>query len=258
MATVAGVWAYLDSPGPIAFAHRGAHFEDGVTENSMAAFERAVALGYRYVETDVHATADGVLVAFHDSKLDRVTDRHGPIGALPWSEVRRARLAEGDGGVPLLEDLLGTWPELRVNIDAKADPAIEPLVEVIRRMGAHDRVCLGAFADARLTELRRRTGGRVCTSMGPREVARLRAASLGVPVGRFAAACAQVPTRRGAIPIVDRRFVEAAHGRHLHVHVWTVDDEDEMVRLLDLGVDGVMTDRPDLLKSVLQRRGDWR
>ena len=251
------MWAYLDHPGPIAFAHRGAHFEDGVTENSLAAFERAVQLGYRYVETDVHATADGVLVAFHDDRLDRVTDGNGAIARLRWAEVKAARLAEGDGGVPLLEDLLGTWSDLRVNVDAKADNAVGPLVDVIERTGAHDRVCLAAFSDRRLTELRQRTAGKVCSSMGPREVARLRAASMGVPVGRFASACAQVPTRQGRIPLVDRRFVEAAHGRHLHVHVWTVDDEAEMTRLLDLGVDGIMTDRPDVLKALLERRGEW-
>ena len=257
VATVAGVWAYLDHPGPLAFAHRGAHFEDGVTENSMAAFARAVELGFRYVETDVHATADGVLVAFHDDRLDRVTDGRGAIADLAWRDVRAARLAEGDGGVPLLEDLLGTWPDLRVNIDAKADTAVDPLLEVLDRTGAHDRVCLAAFSDRRLTELRRRTGGKVCTSMGPREVARLRAASLGVPVGRFTSACAQVPTRRGPVTLVDRRFVEAAHGRRLHVHVWTVDDEAEMAALLDIGVDGLMTDRPDVLKALLRARGQW-
>ena len=249
-------WPFLDHDGPIAFAHRGAHFEDGITENSVAAFARAVELGFRYVETDVHATVDGVLVAFHDDVLDRTTDRTGRINDVPWSDVKAARLREGDGGVPLLEDLLGAWPDLRVNIDAKADPAVEPLVEVIRRTDAWDRVCLAAFSDRRLDRLRALTGNRCCTSMGPREVARLRAASVHIPTGRseFAAACAQVPTHQGPVPIVDRRFVAAAHDRGLQVHVWTIDDRAEMVRLLDLGVDGIMTDRPDVLLDVLARR----
>lgn len=247
---------YLEHDGPIAFAHRGAHFEDGITENSTAAFARAVALGFTYVETDVHATADGKLVAFHDDVLDRTTDGTGRLIDLPWSTVQRARLIEGDGGVPLLEDLLGAWPDLRVNIDAKADTAVEPLVDVIRRLDAWDRVCLAAFSDRRLERLRRRTGNRCCSSMGPREVARLRAASVRVPTGRaeFAADCAQVPTHQGPIPIVDRRFVAAAHARGLHVHVWTIDDRPEMERLLDLGVDGIMTDRPDVLLDVLTSR----
>lgn len=247
-------WPFLDHDGPIAFAHRGAHFEDGITENSSAAFARAVELGFRYVETDVHATADGVLVAFHDDVLDRTTDGTGRINDLPWSTVKAAQLREGDGGVPLLEDLLGAWPDLRVNIDAKADPAIAPLADVIRRTNAWDRVCLAAFSDRRLDRLRALTDNRCCTSMGPREVARLRAASLRLPAGTFAAACAQVPTHQKGLPIVDRRFVAAAHERGLQVHVWTIDDRDEMTRLLDLGVDGIMTDRPDVLLDVLARR----
>lgn len=249
-------WPYLEHPGPIPFAHRGAHVGQGAAENTMGAFAAAVALGYRYVETDVHTTADGVLVAFHDDRLDRVTDREGLIAELPWAEVKRARL-EGDEGVPLFEDLLGTWPDLRVNVDAKHNESVAPLAAAIERTGAHDRVCLAAFSDRRLNELRRLTGGRACSSMGPRDVARLRAASMGVPSGRFAAACAQVPTRQGPIPLVDRRFVLAAHDRGLRVHVWTIDEPDEMRRLLDLGVDGIMTDRPDLLRAVLEERGQW-
>ncbi len=223
----------------------------------MSAFAAAVELGYRYVETDVHTTADGVVVAFHDDHLDRVTDRVGRIDELPWSEVQRARLAGGEG-VPLLEDLLGTWPSLRVNIDPKHDAAVAPLVEVIERTKAHDRICLGAFSDRRLAALRDLLGDQVCTSLGPRDVARLRAASL-MPggVGRFPGACVQVPPRQGRIPLVDRRFLAAAHRRGLPVHVWTIDERATMETLLDLGVDGLMTDQAALLKHVLVERGQW-
>ncbi len=246
-------WPFLDHPGPIPFAHRGGASE--WPENTMAAFEHAVGLGYRYLETDVHVTADGVVVAFHDDVLDRVTDRRGHIAALPWSEVRQARV---DGqGIPLLEDLLGTWPEACVNIDPKHDASVTPLVEVLDRTQAHDRVCVAAFSDRRLARVRQLTAGRVCTGTGPREVARLRAAAYRVPCGRIAAACAQVPLRWQRMPVVDRRFLDAAHRRSLPVHVWTVDEPAEMERLLDLGVDGIMTDRPAVLKDVLQRRGLW-
>jgi glycerophosphoryl diester phosphodiesterase len=222
----------------------------------MAAFEAAVRLGYRYVETDVHRTADGVLVAFHDDHLDRVTDRTGAIADLPWSEVQHARLTGGQG-VPLLEDLLGSWPDLRVNVDAKSDGAVEPLAEVIERAASIDRVCCGSFSGKRLTRLRKRLGPRLCTSLGPLGTVQLRIASLGIPVGPLPAACAQVPVRRGPVPVVDRRFVAAAHRRGLQVHVWTVDDRAEIEALLDLGVDGLMTDRPALLKEVLTARGAW-
>ncbi len=250
---MAARWPFLDHPGPLAFAHRGGAGD--WPENTMPAFENAVALGYRYLETDVHTTADGVLVAFHDDHLDRVTDRSGLIGALPWVEVRRARV--GGEPIPLLEDLLGTWPEVRVNIDAKHDAAVDPLVAVIERTGAHDRVCVAAFSDARLTRFRRLVGNRVCTATGPREIARVRIAAYGVPTGRTGAACAQVPIRHGRVVLVDRRFLAAAHRRGLPVHVWTIDDPVEMERLLDLGVDGIMTDRPAVLRDVLQRRGQW-
>jgi glycerophosphoryl diester phosphodiesterase len=223
----------------------------------MPAFEHAVGLGYRYLETDVHATVDGVLVAFHDSRLDRVTDRRGVIAELPWDEVRRARL--GASGIPLLAELLTTWPDVRVNIDIKHEGSIQPLVDVLETTGAGDRVCVASFSGKRLDRFRTLTGGRVCTATGPLDIARLRLAGSGrgSAAGRFAAACTQVPVRQGPLVIVDRRFVDAAHGRDLPVHVWTIDDPIEMERLLDLGVDGIMTDRPTVLKEVLVRRGQW-
>ncbi|MCU1463467.1 MAG: glycerophosphoryl diester phosphodiesterase, partial [Acidimicrobiales bacterium] len=173
-------WPFLDWPHPIAFAHRGGAGD--WPENSMLAFEHAVGLGYRYVETDVHVTSDGVLVAFHDDGLDRVTDRAGVIAELPWAEVSAARI-DGREPIVLLEDLLGAWPDLRVNIDPKHDRSVGPLVDVIERTAAHDRVCVGAFSDRRLARLRKLTAGRVCTAMGPADVARLRLASTGVPTG---------------------------------------------------------------------------
>ncbi|MFN2506141.1 MAG: glycerophosphodiester phosphodiesterase [Acidimicrobiales bacterium] len=253
MRTEARRWAFLDHPGPLAFAHRGGAGD--CPENTMAAFERAVGLGYRYLETDAHVTADGVVVAFHDDSLDRLTDRSGRIDALPWSEVREARV-EGHP-VPLLEDVLGTWPDVRVNIDPKHDASITPLVDVLRRTRAFDRVCVGAFSDRRLARFRRLTGNQVCTAMGPADIARLRVAAWGGFTGPFSAACVQVPVRHGRVRLIDQRFLAAAHRRGLAVHVWTIDDEAEMDRLLDLGVDGLMTDRPAVLKEVLTRRGQW-
>jgi glycerophosphoryl diester phosphodiesterase len=202
----------------------------------------------------VHATADGVLLAFHDDRLDRVADRSGVIAELPYADVVKARV--GGEPVPLLEELLGTWPDVRVNIDIKAPAAIGPLVEVLNRTGARDRVCVGSFSQARLTRFRRLTHGRVCTSLGPWEVAALRAGSY-LP-GRPAlvrGAVAQVPVAQGRLRIVDRRFVDAAHHRGVDVHVWTINDAAEMRRLLDLGVDGLVSDYPSVLQEVLAQRG---
>jgi len=218
----------------------------------MPAFAGAVDLGYRYIETDVHLTSDGILLAFHDDHLDRVTDRSGVIADLPYREIRHARV-DGREPIPLFEDLLGTWPEVRINIDPKHDHAVEALAEAIRRTNAIERVCIGAFSDKRLARLRRLLGPRLCTSCGPRAVARLLAGS----ASSFAEDCAQVPSRRNKVVLVNDRFLRLARERHLQVHVWTIDDPTEMHRLLDLGVDGIMTDRPAVLKSVLLSRGEW-
>jgi len=245
---------FLDHPGPIPFAHRGGAGD--WPENTMPAFEAAVALGYRYLETDVHLTADGVLCAFHDDRLDRVTDRTGAIADLPWSEVREARV-DGREPIPLLEDLLGTWPDVRVNIDPKHDSAVDALAEVLTRTASVERVCIGAFSDRRLARLQALLGPRLCTSLGPAAIARLRVASVGPGRSRMPGACVQVPPSYRGAPIVDARFLRAAHRRELPVHVWTIDDPTEMRRLLDLGVDGIMTDRPAVLKDVLVERGQW-
>src|SRR4051794_6530442 len=193
-------FAFLDWPGPIPFAHRGGASE--VPENTMPAFEHAVALGYRYVETDVHVTSDGVLLAFHDDVLDRVTDATGRIDELPWSQVQHAKV-DGREPIPRFEDLLGAWPDLRVNVDPKHDGAVDALVDTLRRCDAVERVCIGAFSDRRLTRVRRLLGPKVCTSLGPAGTARLRSASFGVPSGRFSAPAAQVPVRTGKVTLVD-------------------------------------------------------
>ncbi len=250
----ASPWPFLDHPGPLAFAHRGGAGD--WPENTMPAFEHAVGLGYTYVETDVHTTADGVLVAFHDDQLDRVTDRTGAIADLPWSEVAAA-VVGGSGRVPLLEDILGAFPDVRVNIDPKADRAVEPLAEVILRTGSVDRVCVGAFSDKRLARLRELVGDRLCSSLGPRGTTALIAASKGIPTGQLHAACAQVPVAAKGITITTPALVAAAHDRGMQVHVWTIDDPTEMHRLLDLGVDGIMTDRPAVLLKVLEARSEW-
>jgi glycerophosphoryl diester phosphodiesterase len=222
----------------------------------MPAFEHAIRLGYRYLETDVHVTSDGVLLAFHDDVLDRVTDRTGRIDQLPWSEVQKAKV-DGREPIPLFEDLLGAWPETRVNIDPKHDGAVDALVDALRRCDAIDRVCIGAFSDRRLARVRSLLGPKICTSLGPRNIARLRMASFGLRSGKLPSPCAQVPTGARGVKLVDARFVGCAHDRDIKIHVWTIDDRDEMIRLLDLGVDGIMTDRPAVLKDVLESRGEW-
>ncbi|MGW7042633.1 glycerophosphodiester phosphodiesterase [Streptomyces avermitilis] len=246
---------YLDHPGPIAFAHRGGA-ADGL-ENTMVQFRRAVAAGYRYIETDVHTTSDGKLVAFHDPTLDRVTDGAGRIADLPWADVRHARVA-GSEPVPLFEELLETFPGVRWNVDVKAEPALRPLLDLIERTDAWDRVCVGSFSEARVARAQRLAGPRLATSYGIRGVLGLRLRSWGIPAAlRRSAIAAQVPRSQSGVPVADHRFVRAAHARGLQVHVWTVNDPHEMHQLLDLGVDGIMTDHIDTLRKVLEDRGTW-
>jgi len=244
---------FLDWPAPIPFAHRGGASE--VPENTMPAFEHAVRLGYTYIETDVHVTTDGVLLAFHDFVLDRVTDGNGVVDELPWSVVREAKV-DGREPIPLLEDLLGAWPDVRVNIDPKHDHAVEPLAAVLKKCDAVDRVCIGAFSDERLERVRALLPG-VCTSLGPLGTPQIGLAAQGDEIPELPAPCVQVPTHYLDTEIVTPAFVETAHARGMHVHVWTIDEASEMTRLLDLGVDGIMTDRPKVLRDVLEQRGQW-
>ncbi|SEE83686.1 glycerophosphodiester phosphodiesterase family protein [Jiangella alba] len=257
---MAGIHPYLDRPGPLALAHRG--FSRTGLENSMAAFAAAVELAYDYVETDVHATADGVAVALHDATLDRVTDRTGAVAELPWSEVRRA-LIGGVEPVPALEDVLGSWPSLRVNIDVKSAGAVAPLARVLDRTRAHDRVCVASFSDARRRAVLRRLAAPVASSAGQTLIATFVAAASMPGLRGFAGSvlrgvdCLQVPATFRGIEVVTPATVAAAHAAGRPVHVWTVNEPAEMRRLLDLGVDGLITDRADLLREVLESRGQW-
>ena len=248
---------FLADRAPIAFAHRG--FADGPArgaENSMAAFERAVALGYRYLETDDRVTADGIALAFHDARLDRVTDRTGVVARLPYSVVKGARIG-GREPIPLLTDVLAAWPSVRVNIDVKSDRGVPATVRAVKKTNSVHRVCVGAFSSRRIAAVRRALGPQLVTSLGPREVLGLRTGARRRP-DRLAGRCAQVPAQLGRARFVDARFVAAAHRAGAPVHVWTVNDRAEMARLLDLGVDGIMTDRADVLRDLLVSRGQWR
>ncbi len=245
----------------LAFAHRGGAYHPEIEgmENSLVAFRHAVELGYRYLETDVHATRDGTLFAFHDAALDRVTEHRGDLADLTSTDVARA-LIGGREQIPTMEALLEEFPEVRFNIDIKSDTAVVPLAELVRGTGAHDRVCVGSFSRRRIVEFRRLVGERVATAASPVEAAAFRllpTARLVDLAVRRGAAVLQLPYRRKGLTVVTRGLVRRAHALGLHVHVWTIDEPDQMNELLDLGVDGLMTDRTDLLRDVLLQRGQW-
>ncbi|MDQ6714573.1 MAG: glycerophosphodiester phosphodiesterase, partial [Actinomycetota bacterium] len=263
-----GLHPFLDHPTPIAIAHRGGAEE--FPENTLPAFDAAVELGYTHLETDAHLSADGVVFSFHDHILDRVTDRSGRLSKVSSAEIREADAAyhfspdgtthplRGTGvRVPTMEEVLTRWPGVYVNIDTKSDAVVEPLVDLLRRLDAFHRVCIGSFSDDRLRRVRRLAQRAVCTSMGPGAVTTAWLASRTGRMPRLQADCVQVPVRARRLVVVDRWFVDSAHRAGLQVHVWTIDDETEMRAVLDLGVDAIMTDRPRLLRDVLTASGQW-
>lgn len=252
-------------------AHRGgATYPPNLgIENSHAAFARAVELGYRWLETDVHASSDGVVFAFHDTTLTRLTGQDGSIADLHSTRLAEARIG-GTEPVPTLESLLAAFPDARFNIDVKDERAVQPLVDLLGRLDAWERVCLASFEQRRVLRLRRLAPPGTATSAGRLEVAALRATPPWLPswVDRAAApprttsvwdtvACAQVPVRVRGVPLLTAGFLQTCHARGLAVHAWIVDEPAEMHRLLDLGVDGVISDRIDVLKDVLVERGEW-
>jgi glycerophosphoryl diester phosphodiesterase len=252
---------FLDSPTPLAFAHRGGALleaNDGI-ENTMLAFRNAVDLGYRYLETDVHTSLDGVVYAFHDIELTRMTGTVSAFRDLTSDDID-AIVVGGREPIPRLTHLLATFPDARFNIDVKADDAVEPTLQVLRDADALDRVCLASFSGERLRRIRAGVPG-VPTAFSPAEIALLRFGpfrwlrAFGV---RRGGACLQVPMRARGVTVVTPAFVRHAHALRVPVHVWTVDDPDEMRYLLDIGVDGLMSDRVDVLRDVLRERGEWR
>lgn len=225
----------------------------------MLAFGNAIEWGYRCLETDVQATRDGVLVTFHDATLDRTTDSSGTLTALPWSQVRQARIG-GTEPIPTLDEVLDSF-DATVNIDLKSENATELVAGAVHRHRAEDRVCVVSFDDNRLRRFRRLTGGRIATVCTQSAVA----AVIGSPSVRLDRGIGgdvfQVPVTHRVgplrVPVINRRFLERAHALGRPVHAWTINDSEQMHRLIDLGIDGIITDRIDVLREVLTERGLW-
>ncbi|GAB77362.1 glycerophosphoryl diester phosphodiesterase [Austwickia chelonae] len=249
--------------GPLALAHRGGtrYAPTRGKENTLKAFAAAVDLGYRYLETDVHLTSDGVLLALHDDRLERVSDISGAVAEMTFEEVRRARIG-GSEPIPTLRELFTAFPDAHFNIDLKAEgtgPALWALLEEIQ---AHDRVCVSSFSRSRLWAFRRLSRGRVATAAGRWGITWLRFAP--APLARWIhspAVAYQIPLHRKimgrSVTVLTPQFLATAQRTGAQVHVWTIDDIDQMRELFDMGVDGLFTDRIDVLAQVLQERGAW-
>lgn len=245
---------YLANRRFIGFAHRGGGKEQ--PENTEIAFKAAADLGYSHIELDVQATKDGILIVFHDDYLDRVTSGSGKISRLPYSEVSRAKIA-GTEPIMTLEEALIRFPDLCFNIDIKTEHALQPTIDLVKRMNCLDRICLASFSDKRLAAVRSAFGKGACMSAGPKTVAAQKFSSWRLPITSAPVDCVQVPLRRYGIEIVTKRFVHHCHDNDIAVHVWTIDEEAEMRRLIRLGVNGLVTDRPSMLKQVAVEEGVW-
>lgn len=232
-----------------AYAHRGGARE--ATENSLSAFRRAAALGFAYLETDVRPTRDGVAVLHHDADLVRTTDASGKVRDHTWQQIRAIHLA--DGSTPLrLEELLEDLPDAHVNVDVKEEGSVTALAEAVRRSNAASRVTVTSFSARRLSRARHLMPPGTESSAHPWEVLGLKALPRPRPLPRVTRV--QVPVRALGVTLVEPSFLARAHRLGLAVDVWTVDDPGEMHRLLDLGVDGIMTDSPRVLREVLAER----
>lgn len=246
---------FLDAPVPIAFAHRGGS-ESG--ENALAAFESAQRLGYRYMETDVRTTRDGVPMVFHDPDLLRVTGRAGDVSDLTEAELAEIPLPCGNR-IPTLAEALDSFPALRFNIDLKDSAGVVPVARLLAEREALQRVCITSFSERRIAAARRLLGPDVCTGLGIAGTLRFAALSvLPWEHRRQKAAVLQLPLHRWGIPVVTPGLVRKAHKAGLAVHVWTLNDETSISAALDHGVDGVMTDRLRLLKKIFISRGLWQ
>lgn len=249
---------YLDR-APLALAHRGGaayHLNEGI-ENSLQAMRNAVDLGYRYVEVDVRASSDGVAFIFHDPDLSRVAGTARPLASMAASDVRAATL-RGGASIPTLAELLEEFGETRFNIDVKSDDVVDATLADLDAADAYNRVLVGSFDHARLQRVRA-ARPQLATSTSPRESMGLRwgYGPMRTLAARHGALCLQVPLTYRGRTVITPEAVRRAHVQNMQVHVWTIDDAPTMTALLDVGVDGIITDRIDVLKDVLTRRGQW-
>jgi glycerophosphoryl diester phosphodiesterase len=238
----------------LAFAHRGGN--EFAPENSFRAFKSAVDIGYKYLETDVHLTKDGFLIAFHDDTLDRVTDKSGLIRDLTLSEIKKAKIA-GTDEIPLLSELLNSFTDCFFNIDCKVDETVQPLINLINNKDFINRVCIGSFSQKRINFIRKSLGKDVKTSMGPAEVILSKFLSYTSLGYNFKSSYTSIPIRRYGINLLEERNIKYLKSNNQKVIAWTINDEDQMKMLINIGIDGIMTDNLTLLKKVLIEESLW-
>ena len=238
---------YLDVPGVAISAHRGGSIE--APENTIESFEYSIELGSSYIETDVQLSSNGIPYIFHDDDLKRLFGKNIIFNSLHSDEIDELILFD-KYKIPTLESTLQKFPDTLFQIDVKTDEVVLPTMEVIKKTNSTDKVCIASFSSKRLKQVHN-LYPEICLSMGPFEVMKLLLASFGLYRKKVPGNCLQIPIYQYGIKLVTKRFINYIHSIGLKIHVWTINDEDTMQRLIDLGVDGIITDRPKTLKDLL-------
>lgn len=238
---------YLNYSGLAVLAHRGGSIES--YENTLASFAYAQSIGCKYIETDVQVSLDGIPYIFHDESLLRITGINSIFSSITSSEIDKIRIFN-DHPIPKLDAALKEFPELFFQIDLKTDLVAIPALEVIKKNNAEKRVCIASFNSNRLKQVKENYP-EMCLSMGPKEVAKLLLASFGLFKGEIPGDCLQVPIYSHGIKVVTKRFIKFVHSKNLKIMVWTINDKKTLKKLINMHVDGIITDTPKLLTELI-------
>ena len=242
--------SYLNYSGVAVLAHRGGSIES--FENTIESFYYSQSLGCKFIETDVQISSDGIPYIFHDETLKRLTGISKKFSSLDSNEIDRLRIFKSHK-IPRLDETLQTFPDMCFQIDVKTDEVAMPALEVIHKCRAEDRVCIASFNSSRLSKVNNKYP-EICLSMGPNEVGKMLLSSFGLYKKTIMGDCLQVPMYYYGIKVVTKRFIDFIHSKGLKICVWTINDEKTFRKLIEMKVDGIITDKPKLLYEVLNSK----
>ncbi len=244
---------FLDNYNFIPFAHRGGSYD--FFENTLDAFNNSIKLGYRHIETDIRHTKDNKLVIFHDPDLKRICGLNRKIDSLNYEDLKEIKIFKKHT-IPLLDEVLSSWPEINFNIEPKSLESAHLLKEKLKSTKNIERICIGSFSNIKMDIFRKEFKDNLCTSMTESETI-LFFLNRVLPIYINSIPCLQIPMKHLGFRIVTQKLVEHVHSLGKKIHVWTINDENQMVDLININVDGIMTDKPKTLKKVLQKKSLW-
>ena len=240
--------------GFYAFAHRGG--TEFAPENTFEAFSNAFEIGYKFLETDVHINADGELMAFHDSTIDRVTNYEGELKNFTSNQLKKIKIND-KFNIPFLADLIEAFPSIFFSVDMKSDDTVIPLIKLVNRMGVKDRICFASFNQNRLKYVRDEYLNKCITSLGPNEIAQTKLFSILGKKIHIKSKIASLPTSKYKIQLLNKSHIEFLKSLNIKVIAWTINKSEEMKHLINMGVDGIMTDNISSLKKILIKKNLW-